>query len=327
MPVARRARRFRAILTDSQSVVRVAPARPNRRAGLGRPRPHPLPARLRPHVRAAAAAPATAARRLPRELALLLTLAAVQFTHIVDFMIMMPLGPQFMRLFGDRSAAVRLAGVGVHVRRGGERLRRRVLDRPLRPQARVARALRRVHRRDGAVRDRAELSRCCWRRAMVAGAFGGVIGGLAFAIVADAVPYARRARATAIVAAAFSLAAVAGVPLGALARRALLVADAVPGAGRDSASASALAAMRLLPPLRAHLAHGAAPAPAGAAAADLRRAQPPARVRLHDRADVRRLHGDPVHRAVQRRQRRRRRGRSRRRLLRRRRRHARSPRR
>ena len=29
----------------------------------------------------------------------LLTLAAVQFTHIVDFMIMMPLGPQFMRLF------------------------------------------------------------------------------------------------------------------------------------------------------------------------------------------------------------------------------------
>ena len=35
----------------------------------------------------------------PRELSLLLTLAAVQFTHIVDFMIMMPLGPQFMRLF------------------------------------------------------------------------------------------------------------------------------------------------------------------------------------------------------------------------------------
>ncbi|MBI3885688.1 MAG: MFS transporter, partial [Opitutae bacterium] len=30
---------------------------------------------------------------------LLLTLAAVQFTHMVDFMIMMPLGPQFMRAF------------------------------------------------------------------------------------------------------------------------------------------------------------------------------------------------------------------------------------
>ena len=31
------------------------------------------------------------------ERALLLLLAAVQFTHIVDFMILMPLGPQLMR--------------------------------------------------------------------------------------------------------------------------------------------------------------------------------------------------------------------------------------
>ena len=35
-----------------------------------------------------------------RELALLATLAAIQFTHIVDFMIMMPLAPQLMRLWG-----------------------------------------------------------------------------------------------------------------------------------------------------------------------------------------------------------------------------------
>jgi predicted MFS family arabinose efflux permease len=41
---------------------------------------------------------------------------------------------------------------------------------------------------------------------VIAGSFGGVIGGLVFAIVADAVPYRRRARATAIVAASFSLA-------------------------------------------------------------------------------------------------------------------------
>jgi len=34
-----------------------------------------------------------------RELALLATLAAVQFTHVVDFMIMMPLAPQLMRLW------------------------------------------------------------------------------------------------------------------------------------------------------------------------------------------------------------------------------------
>ena len=49
---------------------------------------------------------------------------------------------------------------------------------------------------------------------IVAGAFGGVIGGLVLAIVADLVPFARRATATGIVATSFSLAAVAGVPAG-----------------------------------------------------------------------------------------------------------------
>jgi predicted MFS family arabinose efflux permease len=39
-----------------------------------------------------------------RELGLLLTIAGIQFTHILDFMIMMPLGPQFTRLFGITDA-------------------------------------------------------------------------------------------------------------------------------------------------------------------------------------------------------------------------------
>ena len=34
-----------------------------------------------------------------REFWLLLTLAGIQFTHILDFMIMMPLGPQFTEVF------------------------------------------------------------------------------------------------------------------------------------------------------------------------------------------------------------------------------------
>ena len=38
------------------------------------------------------------------ENALLLTLAGIQFTFIVDFMVMMPLGPQFTRLFGITDA-------------------------------------------------------------------------------------------------------------------------------------------------------------------------------------------------------------------------------
>eukprot|EP01041_Mallomonas_annulata_P033054 gene33054-55623_t len=39
-----------------------------------------------------------------RERWLLFTLAGIQFTHILDFMIMMPLGPQFTRLFGISDA-------------------------------------------------------------------------------------------------------------------------------------------------------------------------------------------------------------------------------
>ena len=35
-----------------------------------------------------------------RELLLVLILAGVQFSHIMDFVIMMPLGPQLMRVFG-----------------------------------------------------------------------------------------------------------------------------------------------------------------------------------------------------------------------------------
>jgi predicted MFS family arabinose efflux permease len=80
------------------------------------------------------------------------------------------------------------------------------------------------------------------------------MGGLVLAIVADLVPFARRATGTAIVTTAFSLAAVAGVPASlwiaahstwrtpflALAVTSILVA---------------IAASRLLPPLRGHLAH------------------------------------------------------------------------
>ncbi|MCU0958058.1 MAG: MFS transporter, partial [Hydrogenophaga sp.] len=41
---------------------------------------------------------------LRRERWLLITLAGIQFTHILDFMIMMPLGPQLTRLFGISDA-------------------------------------------------------------------------------------------------------------------------------------------------------------------------------------------------------------------------------
>jgi predicted MFS family arabinose efflux permease len=191
--------------------------------------------------------------RPPRELALLFTLAAVQFTHIVDFMIMMPLGPQFMRLFGIgpqpfsmlvSSYTLAAAASGFVAAFWIDRCDHKRALLALYAGFIVATGL------CGFAPSYA------WLLAarVVAGAFGGVIGGLVFAIVADAVPYARRARATAIVAASFSLAAVAGVPLAIwlavhFSWRTPFLALAALSVGVG------VIALRLLPPLRAHLAH------------------------------------------------------------------------
>ena len=201
------------------------------------------------------AAPASAAgSRGPRELPLLLTLAAVQFTHIVDFMIMMPLGPQFMRLFdiGPQQFGFLVSAYTFAAAVSGFVAAFRI-DRFDRKRALlglyagfiIATAL------CGLAPDYPLLLAA----RLVAGTFGGVLGGLVFAIVADLVPYARRATATAMVAAAFSLAAVAGVPLS------LWIAAMFSWRAPFLALAGlsvvvGIVAARLIPPLAAHVAPG-----------------------------------------------------------------------
>src|SRR5262245_27616243 len=208
------------------------------------PRAHPL----------SRAAPTEAASAGPRELPLLLTLAAVQFTHIVDFMIMMPLGPQFMRLFsiGPQSFGLLVSAYTFAAAVSGF-VAAFLIDRFDR-----GRALLGLY--GGFIVATASCGFAtdyAWLLAarVVAGAFGGVLGGLVFAIVADLVPYSRRATATAVVAAAFSLSAIAGVPLSlwiaahyswrtpfiALATLSVLIG---------------CAAARLIPPLAAHVDDG-----------------------------------------------------------------------
>jgi predicted MFS family arabinose efflux permease len=195
--------------------------------------------------------PSAAAPRVPRELPLLLTLAAVQFTHVVDFMIMMPLGPQFMRLFaiGPREFGFMVSAYTFAAAASGfvaafwiDRFDRRRALLWLYIGFIAATAL------CGIAADYPFLLLA----RIVAGLFGGVLGGLTFAIVADLVPYERRATATAVVAAAFSLSAIAGVPLS------LWIAAhfswRAPFLSLAAFSAVvALAAMRLIPPLTAHL--------------------------------------------------------------------------
>ena len=204
-----------------------------------------------PHL--AAQAPA-AAPPGPRELPLLLTLAAVQFTHIVDFMIMMPLGPQFMRLFaiGPQQFGFMVSAYTFAAAASGfvaafwiDRFDRKRALLWLYVGFIIATAL------CGLAPDYPLLLAA----RVVAGAFGGVLGGLVFAIVADLVPYRRRATATGIVAAAFSLAAVAGVPLSLwIAAQFSWRAPFLALAGLSVVVG--IAATRLIPSLAAHVTSG-----------------------------------------------------------------------
>lgn len=153
--------------------------------------------------------PQTAAK----ERAILLTLAAVQFTHILDFMIMMPLGPQLMRVFaitpGQFGRLVAAYGLAAAVTgfAGGF-----VLDRFDRKRALVILYSGFAIATLGCALAPNHLALLVGR--LAAGAFGGVAGSVLMAMVGDVVPAARRGRAMGLVMSAFPLASIVGVPLG-----------------------------------------------------------------------------------------------------------------
>ncbi|MSU51801.1 MAG: MFS transporter [Opitutaceae bacterium] len=150
-----------------------------------------------------------------KERAILLMLTAVQFTHFLDYMIIMPLGSRLMRVFsispGQFSHLVAAYGLAAALTgfAGGF-----VLDRFDRKHALlvlyigfgIATLACALAPNYGALL----LARCA------AGAFGGVSSSLVTAMVGDVVPAARRGRAMGIVLAAFPMASVLGVPLGLL---------------------------------------------------------------------------------------------------------------
>lgn len=157
----------------------------------------------------------TTAAVLPprRELWLLLTLAGIQFTHILDFMIMMPLGPQLTRLFGISDAQFGLlvsaytlsAGVsGLLAATYIDRFGRKRLLMVLYVLFGLATLACGVAPTYGALM----VAR------VLAGMFGGVLSAVGQTIIADVIPYERRGRAMGIVMTSFSVSTVAGVPLG-----------------------------------------------------------------------------------------------------------------
>ncbi|MBI2813898.1 MAG: MFS transporter [Opitutae bacterium] len=160
--------------------------------------------------------PATATHHhLPpgRERATLLVLGAVQFTHILDFMIMMPLGSQLMSAFqitpAQFSRLVACYGIAAAVSglAGGFMLDK--FDRK--------RALLALYSGFGLATLACGLApsyQMLLLARLAAGAFGGLASSLVTAMVGDFIPPARRGRAMGIVTAAFPVASVLGIPAG-----------------------------------------------------------------------------------------------------------------
>jgi len=152
-------------------------------------------------------------RRPLSEWLLLLTLAAVQFTVAVDFVIMMPLGPQLMRIFEIHTPAFNFAVSAYAGAAGVSGLGAAFfLDRFDRKTALlIIYAGFAIGTLLCALAPTFET--LVFARAL-AGFFGGIVGGISLAMVGDLVPDARRASAVGTVMSAFSVAQVAGVPLG-----------------------------------------------------------------------------------------------------------------
>ena len=148
-----------------------------------------------------------------KERIILLLLAAINFTHILDFMIMMPLGNYLMPFFNISSSQFSMLVAGYTFSAGISGFlaaffvdnfdRKKVL----------------LFGYTGFLLG----TLCCALSPtytfllisrILAGVFGGLIGAQVLSIVADLIPYERRGMAMGLIMAAFSVASVFGVPFG-----------------------------------------------------------------------------------------------------------------
>lgn len=148
-----------------------------------------------------------------KERLLLIVLAAVNFTHIMDFMIMMPLGPQLMALFqiSPQQFGFAVSAYSITAAFSGfasaffvDRFDRQKLL----LFAYIGFVIGTFSCAFAPTYELLVAAR------ILAGLFGGMIGAQVLSIVSDTFNYERRASAMGILMTAFSLASVAGVPTG-----------------------------------------------------------------------------------------------------------------
>ena len=148
-----------------------------------------------------------------RQVLILLILALVQFTSIVDFMVVMPLGPQLIRKLGLSTSQFSLIVSSYSISAGvAGLLASSIMDRFGRKTAYLG-LFAGFLLGTLACGLASQYPTLLAARALT-GAFGGILGGLGLTIVADIFPEEQRGRATGVLMSAFALASVFGVPLG-----------------------------------------------------------------------------------------------------------------
>lgn len=148
-----------------------------------------------------------------REWALLLILAGIQFTHILDFMIMMPLGPQLTQAFAIPDAKFGLLVSAYTFAAGASGLLASLyIDRFER--RRLLLVLYFLFAVATLACGLAPTYESLMVARIAAGLFGGILSAMVQTIVADVIPFERRGKAMGVIMTSFSVSTVMGVPLG-----------------------------------------------------------------------------------------------------------------
>lgn len=191
-------------------------------------------------------------KKVTSERSVIFVMGAVQFVNILDFIMVMPLGPDFSHSLGFPSSKLGLVGAGYTMAASLAGLM-------------GAMFMDRVDRRQGLFWCLCGLflgtvaGGFAWdlpslmATRVFAGIFGGPASAFALAIISDVVPVERRGRAIGAVMGAFSLASVLGIPLALEAAR--LGGWRMPFFAVGAMGLLVgLAVFKVLPPLRGHMA-------------------------------------------------------------------------
>jgi MFS transporter, DHA1 family, inner membrane transport protein len=148
-----------------------------------------------------------------KEKLILYTLAAVNFTHIMDFMILMPMGPQLMKLFSITPTQFSFAVSAYSITAGVAGFAAAFFVDKFDRKSVLLYAYIGFIIGTFACAFANSFEMLVAAR-ILAGLFGGLIGAQVLSIVGDMIAFERRGEAMGIVMTAFSLAAVIGVPAG-----------------------------------------------------------------------------------------------------------------